>query len=133
MARLLVVLDDTVGVSPERFVELWAAEEEAAVLGTATVQTAAGQSFLPGVVELVAIPIVVSVAADLLSDLVRRLVRRGQPAESSGADLEITEVTTREGDRVVVVRHRSGTPCRCRCDRARRARPASSAPARRAR
>ncbi len=51
------------------------------------------------------IPIVVAVASDVLSDLIRRLVRRQQPA-SGGRELELVETTSRQGDRVVVVRLR---------------------------
>jgi hypothetical protein len=108
MARLLVALDAGVGVSPADFARSWGEDKQAAVLGAASVRPAGGEIFLPGLVELVAVPIVVDVASAGISDLVRRLVRRGRPADSS-VDLELVDVQTKNGDRVVVVRLRGGS------------------------
>jgi hypothetical protein len=108
LARLLVVLDNVVGVTPTQFAQSWAAEDAAAVLGSASVRPAAEGAFLPGLVELVVIPLTVNVASSALYDLVRGLVRRSQPEGASAADLAVVEVQTRDGDRVVVVRMQSG-------------------------
>lgn len=106
MVRLLVALDQAVGVPPTQFVQLWAGEQEAAVLGTASVESASDGALLPELMELVVIPLEVNLAATALYELVRKLVRRGQPHDSSGADLEVVEVQTQGRDRVVVVRLR---------------------------
>ncbi len=59
---------------------------------------------VPGLVELVVIPLAVNLASNVLYDLVRRLVRRAQPADGERTELEVTEITTGRDDRVVVVR-----------------------------
>ncbi|WP_203915252.1 hypothetical protein [Rhizocola hellebori] len=104
MSRLVVVVDPAVGVGPKELAGLWLADEEASALGVAGVE-AGRDSFVPGLVEMVVVPLVVNVASSLLYDLVRRLIRRGEQ-ESGGqrTELELVEQRTAAGDRIIVVR-----------------------------
>ncbi|MEU0547051.1 hypothetical protein [Micromonospora sp. NPDC005979] len=104
MARLVVAVDPAVGVEPVTLAKAWDSDEESAALGAASVQQAAPETFLPGLAELVLVPLAVNLASGLLYDLVRRLVVQQRPAVDV-TELELTE--TRSGDdRVVVVRVR---------------------------
>jgi hypothetical protein len=106
--RLLVALDSSVGVAAEDLALVWREDPEAAVLGEPSVGRPGGEVFLPGLLELVVVPLAVNVASTVLYELVRRLVVRSKgkpPAEV--ADLELVESSTAAGDRVVVVRMRS--------------------------
>lgn len=104
MNRLLVALDASVGVDPAEFVEAWAADEEASRSGSASVVPAGGGTFLPSGLELVAIPLAVNLASGVVYDLLRRLVSRSRPKVAE--ELELTEVSSASGDRLVVVRVR---------------------------
>ncbi|WP_433116677.1 hypothetical protein [Micromonospora sp. CA-246542] len=104
MARLVVAVDPALGVEPVTLAKAWDSDEESAALGAASVQRAAPETLLPGLAELVLVPLAVNLASGLLYDLVRRLVVQQRPAVDV-TELELTE--TRSGDdRVVVVRVR---------------------------
>jgi hypothetical protein len=103
MNRTLVAVDATVGVSARAFAEAWAQEPDAAAAGPAKVEEAQEGTFLPGVAELVWVPLAVNLAAAVVYDLVRRVANRAaRPREVS--EIEIVEFTTATGDRVVVTR-----------------------------
>jgi hypothetical protein len=120
MDRLVVAIDPAVGVGAGDLSLAWAADEEARGLGEASVEGSAPGQFLPGLVELVVVPLVVNVASEVLSTLVRRVldrVRRGQadsgasPADGvnlvpggAPADVVVEVSETAPGQRVVVVR-----------------------------
>ena len=104
MARLLIALDPAAGVKPDELAAAWNADTEATVAGTARAEETGGEEFFTGVVELVVIPLLVNVASSAVYDLVKRLVTRLRSDRGKEPGLEITEVTTRDGDRVVVVR-----------------------------
>jgi hypothetical protein len=101
VGRLLVALDPGVEVTPDELVTAWRGDSEAASLGAATVEPADGRQYLPGLMELITIPLAVNVASNIIYDLLRRLASRARNQEQ---DLEVMEVTTAQGDRVVVVR-----------------------------
>ena len=105
MARLLIALDPGAGVEPTELAAAWNADTQAQAAGTARAEEATGEDFFTGVVELVVIPLLVNVASNVASDLVKKLMTKLR-AEGQGNEpgLEITEVTTKDGDRVVVVR-----------------------------
>jgi hypothetical protein len=110
MERMLLALDPAVGVSPESFAAAWEADEEARRLGPVGMEAAPGQQFIPGLIELIVIPMVVGVSTDVLTDLIRRLVRRRQPPQFDDLEyddpkLEVAETMSR-GDRILVVRLR---------------------------
>ena len=104
MVRALIALDSGVGVEPAELVAAWNADEQAQAAGTARAEEPGGEEFFTGVVELVVVPLLVNVASTVISDLVKKLVTRLRPGHDDGPGLEIAEVTTRDGDRVVVVR-----------------------------
>jgi len=103
VARLLVAIDPGVEVTPEELAMAWRDDAEAGSLGAATVEPADGQQYLPGLMELITIPLAVNVASNIIYDLIRRLVSRVR-ADRHQEDFEVIEVTTPGGDRVVVVR-----------------------------
>lgn len=105
---MLVALDPAVGVSPESFAADWEADEQTRRLGAVRLEAPRGQEFVPGLLELVVIPIAVSVASGVLTDLIRRLVGARRPSPGD-RELEVVETTSR-GDRVVVVRLRGEAP-----------------------
>ncbi|GAA1036319.1 hypothetical protein GCM10009557_46700 [Virgisporangium ochraceum] len=115
MDRLLVAVDSAVGVRAEDLAAVWRDDPEAAAVGPASVGDggSGGRVFVPGLVELVVVPLAVNLASTALYELVRRLVVRSsaqqasQPAPQPVLDLELVESTTPDGDRVLVVRTRS--------------------------
>lgn len=104
MGRVLVAVAPDVGVSPSAVAAGWDDEENGRALGTARLEVAPGGEFLPGPAELVLIPVAVNLASSVLYDVVRRLVWRAQSERGDRRELELAEVMTGRGDRVVVVR-----------------------------
>lgn len=101
--RLLVALDPGAGVAAALFAAAWSGDGEAQrVGGGAVVIPVSGAMFLPGVVELVAIPLAVNLGSSVLYDMVRRLL--GVSRGSGVGDLEFAEALTAEGERLLVVR-----------------------------
>jgi hypothetical protein len=103
MTRLLIALDPGAEMKPAELAEAWNADADAKAAGTAEMEASRGE-FLPGVMEFIVVPLAVNLASSAACDLVRKLVNRLRPERDEGADLEVTEVTTRDGDRLVVVR-----------------------------
>lgn len=106
MSQLLLVLDSDVGVDAGRLAEAWDADAEASALGHAAAREPGAGVFLPGVVELVVIPLAVGLTSSALYDLVRRLIRTCRPEKVDVADVELVESTTDGGDRLLLVRVR---------------------------
>jgi hypothetical protein len=102
MARLMVAVDPAVGVEPAALAKAWDADEEAAALGAASVQPSTPATYVPGVAELIWVPLAVNLASSVLYDLVRRLLVQQRPAVDV-TELELAETTSGD-DRVVVVR-----------------------------
>lgn len=103
--RVVVAVDPSVGVDARAFASAWQADAEARGLGLAVVEPAGGRALVPGLVELVAIPLAVNLASSALCALVARLI---SARKSDGVDVEVVEVTVADGDRVVVVRSSRG-------------------------
>lgn len=101
--RVLVAVDPAIDVAPVELVARWEADDEARELGAAELEPVSGRVFVPGLVELVAIPLVVNVASSALCALVKRLVA-GRSGEDESTGLDVVEVQLRDGDRVIVVR-----------------------------
>ncbi|WP_089158127.1 hypothetical protein [Micromonospora sp. NBS 11-29] len=105
MNHTVVAVDASVGVSAAAFVKAWNEEPDAAEAGPAELAHVPPGSFLPGVTELVVVPLAVNLAAAVVYDLVRRVLRRaGTRREVS--EVEVVEFTSADGDRVVVARAR---------------------------
>ena len=111
MGRLVVVLDRGVGVSPAELAAAWADDAEAHAAGVASVDTATPGDYF-GVLELVVIPLLINLASGAVTALIGRLVARIRLDGPDQPELEITEMTRTDGDRVVVVRLRGGHRCR---------------------
>lgn len=103
MVRLLVALDPGAGVRPAQLAAAWNADAEASVVGVARVEATGGGEFLPGVLELIVVPLAVNVASSAVYDLVRRLATRLRPERDKGLCMEVAELTSSD-DHVVVVR-----------------------------
>jgi hypothetical protein len=114
VARTLLALDPGLGVSPADMAAGWGADEQASAFGPAVVETARGQAFLPGALELVVLPVAVNLASNLLYDLVRRIVARSRPSGGGGGGggpaFDVVETTNAQGERVLIVRARPGQP-----------------------
>ena len=106
MERLVIALDPGVGVSPAGLAVAWDNDEQARALGPATIETSARGDFLPDVLTLVAIPVAVNVASTAITAMVSRLVARLRDARPDQPEIEVTETTTADGDRVLAVRVR---------------------------
>ncbi|MGW4946371.1 hypothetical protein ACWEOZ_32855 [Actinoplanes sp. NPDC004185] len=104
MNRMVLAVDGSVGVSAAEFTAGWAQEPDAAAAGPAVVEESPAGAFLPGVTELVVLPLAVNLAAAVVYDVVRRVVSRAARRPREVSEIEIAEVTTAGGDRVVVVR-----------------------------
>jgi hypothetical protein len=103
---VLVALDESASVEAASFVAAWCQDDEAQrVGGSAVLVPVPGALFLPGVVELIAIPLVVNLGSSALYDLVRRLLARSRrPGEHEGGELEVTETLGADGERLLVIR-----------------------------
>lgn len=110
MGRLLIALEPVNEVSPVALATAWNADAEARVLGTAQTEGSRKREFLPGALELIVIPLLVNVTSSAVYDLIKKLVRRLHPAPAEELSLELAEMTTKDGDRVVTVRFRKGSP-----------------------
>jgi hypothetical protein len=91
------------------FAAAWSGDGRAQRVGGAAVVTPVpGAVFLPGVVELVAIPLAVNLGSSALYDMVKRLLASSRrPTEPGIGDLEVTETLTADGERLLVVRSRA--------------------------
>jgi hypothetical protein len=106
MSRTVVAVDASVGVSAELFAAAWAEEPDAVAAGPATAEAVPEGTFLPGVNELVLVPLAVNLAAAVVYDLVRRVVARAARPTREVSEIEVVEFTTAAGDRVVMTRAR---------------------------
>jgi hypothetical protein len=106
VGRVLMALEPGIGLSATEVVQSWHADEQALAVSPAEIQEVRGGEFLPGLVELILIPGAVNLAVSALYDLIRRVIRRSRPDRRELAELELVEVTTAFGDRVVMVRLR---------------------------
>jgi hypothetical protein len=104
MAQVLSVLDPGTRVKPTELAAAWDADGEAKVAGPAWAETISEGVYLPGVTELIVVPLADNLASSAAYDLVRKLVTKLRPQREEDQALEVTAVTTRDGDRVVVVR-----------------------------
>jgi hypothetical protein len=103
--RVAIALDPDLGVAPAAFVAAWAQDAQARAVGVAEVGiTGNGTAFVPGLLELVIIPLVVNLGSNGLYDLVKRLVT--SQSTTAVSEIETTEIVIAQGDRVIVVRTR---------------------------
>jgi hypothetical protein len=106
MDRIVVAVDDSVGISPQAFADAWAQEPEATEAGpSAKVEATPGGSFLPDVAEMVIVPMAVHITSTMLYNLVRRVLKRAGSRHEI-TELEVAEFSSASGDRVVVARAR---------------------------
>jgi hypothetical protein len=110
VGRLLIALDPGVQVSPGELAAAWDADEQARALGPAAVEAPARGVFLPDVLTLVAIPLGVNLASTAITAMVGRLVARLRNTRPDPPEVEVAEMASADGDRVVVVRLRGGRP-----------------------
>ena len=105
MKRLVLVLGPGMAVSPAELAAAWDGDQEARAAGSATVEAARPGDFF-GVLELVVVPLAVNLASGGITAIVRGLMAKLAPAQLDQPELEITEMTGADGDRVVIVRSR---------------------------
>lgn len=105
---MLVALDPSAGVEVASFAAAWSGDGEAQRVGGAAVVTPLpGAVLLPGLVELVVIPLAVNLGSSALYDMVKRLLSASRgPRERGVGDLEIIETSSADGERLLVVRSR---------------------------
>jgi hypothetical protein len=108
MSRILVMVAPGAGFAPEALAAAWNADGDAAAAGTARVEAAGGEVFPPGLVELVAIPLVVNVASSALYDLVKKLAARLRPDDGQEPRVEQPEIAAGGSDVIIVVRGGDG-------------------------
>jgi hypothetical protein len=106
MSRLVVALGPGVDVTASDLAAAWDSDDEAAAVGRAMVETSAPGTFIADVLALVVIPLLVNVSSSAVYDMVRRAVAKARLAKPSLPDVEVVEVISHDGDRVVVVRLR---------------------------
>ncbi|CAI7979126.1 conserved hypothetical protein [Frankia sp. Hr75.2] len=106
MARVLVLVDPGVGVSPSELVKLWSPAPPLTA-GAVVVEAVRGRVMLPGVLEVLVLPVAVNLASSALFELVRSWIGRARGSDEVA--FEVVESTDDQGNRVVVVRpHRTG-------------------------
>ena len=88
MNRLLVVVDPGTGIAPGPLADAWNADG-AASAGAARVEAAGSDDFLPGLVELVVIPLTVNLASSAGYDLLKGLITRLRHGQKDAPPLEI--------------------------------------------
>ncbi|HEX3782448.1 MAG TPA: hypothetical protein VHX38_22515, partial [Pseudonocardiaceae bacterium] len=82
MGDAVVVVDPASGISAEQFASWWAADEQARMLGVASVRAVISRAYGAEVLDWVVIPRAVNLASSAVYDMVKRLVTRGRPAGS---------------------------------------------------
>jgi hypothetical protein len=107
---LLIALDPAVEVDAAQLAAAWDADEQARAVGPAAVEAPARGEFLPDVLTLVAIPLGVNLASTAITAIVGKLVARLRNTRPDPPQIEVAELTSADGDRVVVVRLRGGRP-----------------------
>ncbi|CAJ59308.1 hypothetical protein FRAAL0634 [Frankia alni ACN14a] len=65
-----------------------------------------GRVMLPGVLEVLVLPVAVNLASSALFELVRSWVAQARGPAAQDAEFEVVETTDDQGNRVVVVRPR---------------------------
>lgn len=105
MGRLVLALDPELEVSPADMAAAWNGDDEAGLVGSATVETAPPGDFF-GLMDLVAIPAGVGLTVNVITAMVGTLIAKLRGRRPDQADLEIAEMTRPNGDRIVVVRLR---------------------------
>jgi hypothetical protein len=101
---LVIALDPDVGVSPAELAAAWDADEQAQAVGQASLEASVQAEFLPDVLTLVAIPVTVNLASTAITAMVTRLVARLRNSQPDRPEIEVAELTSADGDRIVVVR-----------------------------
>jgi hypothetical protein len=105
--RVVVTLDPGVDVAAEAFAKAWNADPEVEAVGRAEVEPAGPGSFLPGVVELVVLPLAVNLASTVVYEQVRNLVNRLRGTTHPRVEEEVEVIEHVSGaDRILVVRVR---------------------------
>lgn len=104
MGRIVLVMDPELEVSPADMAAAWNGDDEMSLLGSATVETASPGDFF-GLMDLVVIPAGVGLTVNAITAMVGTLIAKLR-ARPGRADLEISEMTRPNGDRIVVVRLR---------------------------
>jgi hypothetical protein len=106
--RVLVALDESASVEAASFAAAWCEDGEAQrVGGSAVLIPVPGAVFFPGVVALVAIPLAVNLGSSALYDIVKRLLAGSRrPEEHGDGELEVVEMLSADGERLLVVRLR---------------------------
>jgi hypothetical protein len=100
---LALAVGEGVGVAPADLAGAWERDEEARSVGSPMIEPVPPGTFLPGLAELVVIPLVVNLASSVVYDLVKRLVMSLRPPEAPGA-VEVVVRDVPDGGRLVVVR-----------------------------
>jgi hypothetical protein len=109
--RVVVALDPELGVVPADLAGAWNSDELDGTFGPAEVESAGSGTFLPGVVELVVLPLAVNLASTLVYERVRQLVLRLRGASKAGTVEELEVIQhERAGERLLVVRIRRSVP-----------------------
>jgi hypothetical protein len=106
MGRLVLAIDPELGVSPANMVAAWNSDDEASLVGSATVEATTPGDFF-GVMDMVVIPAGVGLTVNGITAMVGRLIAKLRGSHQ--ADLEIAEMTT-NGDQIVAVRLRRARP-----------------------
>jgi hypothetical protein len=107
-SRVLVSLDPSVGVAAEELAAAWNADPWSGADGSAGVERVGPGTFLPGVVELVVLPLAVNLVSTVVYERVRGLVGRLRGTAAGSVD-EVEVIEQGVGaDRVLIVRVRRG-------------------------
>jgi hypothetical protein len=102
--RILIALDADVGLSPSELVAAWDGDAEASALGIAELDASPRDTFFPDIVALVVIPLIVNLASSAVYDHIRRVVSKARRSEPENHSLELIELTSSDGDRILIVR-----------------------------
>lgn len=107
MARLVVAIDRSAGLSPADMAAAWDMDDEARRAGSAVVEVPRPGEFLGDVLALVVIPLGVNLASSAACALVSRVVARLRPPGGEPTVSNVLEVVASGGgssDLTVVVR-----------------------------
>jgi hypothetical protein len=104
MPRVVIAVDPSSGLTAEELAEAWQEDDEAAAFGRPIVEGAPTTTYLPGVLELLVIPLAVNLASNVVYELVDRLVTRARVEPGSRLEVEVTVDGGHESDITVVVR-----------------------------
>lgn len=101
MSRLLVALDPSAEVGLAEVMAAWNADPTAAVAGVARIEAVGPGTFIPGLVEMLVIPLGVNLASSAVYDILKGVLKNLR--DNQQGDLALSDAHASGEDLMIVV------------------------------